>query len=272
MQLSSFLAEFKHRGGVFLTPSIILFRKPLEVYDYAQDKVLARGNKKNHWDNSILDAVIIAGHTVGDIIAAMDHIPEPVDLGGRGGGSGSYSEAWPSAGGGAGKTIADHPARMNVKVNIQRSYEDMLKAFADTHAASPEEHGVVVDEYGFATKYLHGDASSISGLTGTSTQMALHNHPAGGWPTFSKEDILNTAAGSRKGIVAVSSKQGRGPESAKYAGIYTFQKSHNFNANGFIKAVRNAQIRGKDYNDAVTKWLRANQKRYGYKFSFTPAK
>lgn len=46
MLLSSFLAEFKHRAGVFVTPSVVLLHRPLEVYDLARDKVIAKGNKK----------------------------------------------------------------------------------------------------------------------------------------------------------------------------------------------------------------------------------
>ena len=31
-------------------------------------------------------------------------------------------------------------------------------------------------------------------------------------------------------------------------------------------------ISGKDYNDAVDKWLRANQKKYGYSYTYVKAK
>lgn len=127
-------------------------------------------------------------------------------------------------------------------------------------------------EQGFATKYRHGNAGSISGLTGNGKEIAIHNHPRDGWPTFSKEDVINTALGTRRGIVAVSTKTGRGDDTARYAGVYTFTKGTHFNASGFVKAVNSAQLSGKDYNDAVSKWLKANQQKFGYKYSYQKAK
>lgn len=41
---------------------------------------------------------------------------------------------------------------------------------------------------------------------------------------------------------------------------------------GLTKALKRAQISGKNYDDAVSNWLKKNQKRYGYKYSFVPAK
>lgn len=76
----------------------------------------------------------------------------------------------------------------------------------------------------------------------------------------------------RRGIVAVSTKEGRGEESAKYAGTYSFVKGGHFNASAFIKGVNSAKLSGKDYNDAVSRWLKANQKKYGYTYSFTKAR
>lgn len=144
--------------------------------------------------------------------------------------------------------------------------------FPVEHGDALEEHGAVVDEQGFATKYRHGNAGSISGLTGNGKEIAIHNHPRDGWPTFSKEDVINTALGTRRGIVAVSTKTGRGDDTARYAGVYTFTKGTHFNASGFVKAVNSAQLSGKDYNDAVSKWLKANQQKFGYKYSYQKAK
>lgn len=107
---------------------------------------------------------------------------------------------------------------------------------------------------------------------GSGKEIAIHNHPRDGWPTFSKEDVINTALGTRRGIVAVSTKTGRGDDTARYAGVYTFTKGTHFNASGFVKAVNSAQLSGKDYNDAVSKWLKANQQKFGYKYSYQKAK
>ena len=40
---------------------------------------------------------------------------------------------------------------MNVKIGSNRVYEDMVRAFVAAHGDALEEHGVVVDEQGFAT-------------------------------------------------------------------------------------------------------------------------
>lgn len=269
MQLDRFKQEFKRLNGVPFGVSLVLFRNPLELYDLATGQTIA--TFKN------LDEALsyeIDGKTLEQRVSGWTEIVFPVEHGGRGGGSGmGFDGGWPSAGGGSGKdeTIADHPARMNTKLGVNRTYEDMVRAFAEAHGNADEEHGVVIDAYGFATKYRHGNAGSISGLSGNGTEIAVHNHPKDGWPTFSKEDVINTAMGTRKGIVAVSSKQGRSADTAKYAGTYSFVKGTHFNASGFIKAVNRAKLSGKDYNDAVDKWLRANQRKYGYKYSYSKA-
>lgn len=270
MQIDRFKHEFKRLNGVYATEKVVLFRNPLELYSLTTGKVIASFDS--------LDAALkyeIDGKTLEQRISAWSEIVFPVELGGRGGGSGmGFGGKWPSAGGGNSKdnTTPDLPARMNVKLKTARSYAEMVQAFIDTHGSAEIEHGVVVDAQGFATRYLHGNATSISGLTGNGSEIAIHNHPRDGWPNFSKEDVVNTALGTRRGIVAVSTKAGRGEDTAKYAGTYTFTKGHHFDASGFVKAVNNANLSGKDYNDAVSRWLKANQKKYGYSYSYQKAK
>ncbi len=270
MKIEEFKRDFKRLNGVYATEHVILFRKPLELYNRTTGKVIA--SFKN-LDEAL--AFKIDGKTLEERVSAWEEITFPVEHGGRGGGSGmGFSGGWPSAFNGANDdTKADFPARMNVKISGGiRSYQDMLKAFTAQHGDAMEEHGVVVDQHGFATKYRHGNVGSISGLTGNGNEIAIHNHPRFGWPTFSKEDVVNTALGTRRGIVAVSTKTGRDETTAKYAGTYSFVKSHNFNASGFVKGVESARLSGKDYNDAVSRWLKANQKKYGYSYSFQRAR
>ena len=269
MRIETFKHEFKQRNGVMLTDNIMLFRKPLELYDMAKDKTLATFKGKN------VDVVLpfeIDGKTVQQIIESWTEMPTIALNGGRGGGSGmgNFNQKWPSSGNGNEKdrTTSDHPARMNVKAGVNRTYEDMLKAFADTHADSDIEHGVTIDGYGYTTRYRHGNSGSI-GIWGSKGEIVVHNHPAGGWPNFSKEDLLSVASSGERGIVAVSGTKGRSAETAKYAGTYSFVKGTHFNATAFTKAINNATIRGNDYNDAVSKWLKANQKKYGYKYSYS---
>lgn len=270
MKIEKFKRDFKRLNGVYATDKVVLLRDPLELYSLATGKTLATFNSL---DEAL--AYEIDGKTLEQRVADWTEITFPAEHGGRGSSSGmGFSGGWPSAGGGNGKdeTKADLPARMNVKVNVNRTYEDMLRAFTEAHGSAAEEHGIVVDAQGFATKYLHGNATSISSLTGNGSEIALHNHPAAGWPNFSKEDVINTAMGTRRGIVAVSTRAGRGEDTAKYAGTYPFVKGGHFDASGFIKGVNSAKLSGKDYNDAVSRWLKANQKKYGYTYSYTKAK
>lgn len=265
MELNTFRHQFKRLGGVYATDSVALMRKPLELIKLSTGETIASFDSL---DEAL--AYELDGKTIEERVKSWTEIVFPHEFGGRGGGSGmGFSGPWgDDGGGGKDETEADLPARMNVRVGINRTYQDMVKAFADIHAASPEEHGVVVDAQGFATKYRHGNAGSISGLSGNGSEIALHNHPSFGWPTFSKADVVNTAMGTRKGIVAISSTKGRDETTAKYAGTYSFIKGTHFNANGFVKAVGNARLSGKDYNDAVHRWLKANQKKYGYTYTY----
>ena len=270
MRIDQFKRDFKRLGGVYITRTVVLLRKPLELYNLVTDKTIALFDR-------LEDALAyeLYGKTVESRIGDWTEIVFPPEFGGRGDSSGmSFKGAWENSPNGSGpdETTSDFPARMNVKIGVSRTYEDMLRAFTETHASASEEHGVVVDRQGYATKYRHGNAGSISGLTGDGNEIAIHNHPAAGWPTFSKEDVVNTAMGSRRGIVAVSSRTGRGAESAKYAGTYTFIKGSRFNASGFVKAANSARLSGRDYNDAVNKWLKKNQSKYGYTYTFVRAK
>lgn len=196
MKIDRFKREFKHLSGIYASDKVVLFRKPLELYNLATGETIATFDSL---DEAL--AFEIDGKTLEQRVSAWTEIVFPVEHGGRGSSSGlGFDGGWPSAGGGgADETEADLPARMNTKVGIHRTYEDMVRAFAEAHANSDIEHGVVVDAYGFATKYRHGNAGSISGLSGNGTEIAVHNHPKDGWPTFSKEDVVNTAMGTRRG-------------------------------------------------------------------------
>lgn len=268
MVVEKFKSDFKKLNGMYASELLILFRNPLELYSLDTREVIASFDTLEEALSYVID-----GKTLEKRIKNWTEIVFPAERGGRGSdsGLGSFNQKWPSANNGNGKdeTVSDFPARMNTKIGVNRTYDDMVDAFSVVHKDADEEHGVVVDLYGFATKYRHGNSGSISGLTGNGTEIAIHNHPAGGWPAFSKEDVINTALGTRKGIVAVSGTKGRSAETAKYAGTYTFVKGTRFNATGFTKAVNSATLQGKDYNDAVHKWLKANQKKYGYKYSYS---
>lgn len=269
MQKSTFRYYFKKLNGVYVTDKIVLFRRPLQLYSLTTDKVIA--------DFENLEeafAFNIGSKTLAQIIESWVRIPVMSKNGGRGSGSGmSFSGGWPSAGGGGnGFSSKDLPARMNVRLSgALRSYNDMLREFTKAHGSAGEEHGIAVDNQGFTTQYIHGTSGAVA-ISGRTGEIVIHNHPASGWPTFSKEDVIATAMESSRGIVAVSSTAGRSADTARYAGTYTFVKGQRFNASGFVKGVNSAKLSGKDYNDAVDKWLRANQKKYGYTYSYVKAK
>lgn len=269
MQKSTFRYYFKRLSGVFISDKVVLFRKPLQLYSLATDKVIA--------DFKNLDeafAFTVGNKTLAQIISGWKRIPVMAKNGGRGGGSGmGFSGGWPAAGGGGdGFGSKDLPARMNVRLSgAARSYDDMLREFTKAHGGAGMEHGITVDTQGFTTQYIHGTTGAVA-ISGRTGEIVIHNHPGGGWPTFSKEDVIATAMEGSRGIVAVSTPAGRSADTAKYAGTYTFVKGQRFNASGFVKGVNSAKLSGKDYNDAVDKWLRANQKKYGYSYTYVKAK
>ena len=266
MQISSFLAELKHRDGIRITESVILFRNSFELYDLDTNTTLAKGNNRNRFDETILDTVI-GDNTLRKIIASWDCLPRFAERGGNGSSSGFSSTGYPAGGKGFGSpSTPDFPARMNLRVESQ---EKTLEFFREKHANDSKESAVLVDERGFTHRYVHGESSSVEHLSGMG--IVYHNHPAHGWPVFSREDLINTATDRNRGIVASSGLKGRDASTAKYAGDYKFEKTAKFDSKGFVKALNSARISGKDLNDGSTKWLKANQKKYGYTFTFKKA-
>lgn len=54
-------------------------------------------------------------------------------------------------------------------------------------------------------------------------------------------------------------------------GDYVFRKGSHFKASAFVKAVQTARMSGTSYDEAVDRWLKANQRKYGYKYHFAKA-
>lgn len=253
MQIDRFKHEFKQLGGVTLEDSWVLFRCPLQLYNLETEETISFKN---------LDEALsyeLDGKTLEQRISQWTSISFRRD-GGRGGESGlstfSFGHA-PRGGGDNGKP--DLPARMNTRLGVNRTPEDTLRAFREAHVNDGYESGVAVDEHGFVTRYVHGGATSVA-IYGTKGEMVYHNHPGKKGGNFSDSDLISTSMSAERGIVA----SGR-------EGDYKFVKTHKFNATGFVKAVKSARLRGTDYDDAADRWLKANQKKYGYKYSFTKA-
>ena len=131
-----------------------------------------------------------------------------------------------------------------------------MQEFHNRFENEDHEWAYEVDPQGYVHQYKEGNATSVSISGKNKNNMILHNHPSGG--AFSDSDLISASLGNERGIVASGTK-----------GDYIFQKNGgHFKATEFVKAVKRAKLVGKDYDDAVDKWLKANQKKYGYRYEF----
>ena len=82
MQLDKFRSEFKRLNGVYATDEVVLFRKPLELYNLTTGETIATFKSL---DEAL--AFEIDGKTLQQRVSAWTEIVFPVEHGGRGGGS-----------------------------------------------------------------------------------------------------------------------------------------------------------------------------------------
>lgn len=147
-------------------------------------------------------------------------------------------------------------AYANTKIK-SKTLEGALAEFKRNHLLADREFAYEVDRDGYVSQYIKGARSSV-GITSTRNtkdSMIIHNHPSGG--AFSDADLISTAMdGRQKGIIA----SGKNYD-------YTFEKGTHFKADKFVRAVKNATLKGTSYDDAADKWLKDNQKKYGYKYN-----
>lgn len=254
MRLQEFRRYFKREISAWtITEDWVMF-KPCELWNDKTDETITFKKLDDSFD------FVIDGKTI------LEHIEEfkgqPLNLsGGRGAGSGTGGvfpfSGMPGGGDGADKTHPLLNAYMNTAIK-ERTVEGAIKAFGDKYRNADHEFGAVVDTMGFSHRHVEGNAHSVS-ISGGKGQIVLHNHPSGG--NFSKADMVSISRGREAGIVASGKR-----------GDYVFMKKHNFNGKAFEKAINSAKPRGKDYNDAVDKWLKANQKKFGYTYSFNKLK
>lgn len=254
MLRSTFEHLFKQSGGVRLDDHHILFRKPVELFNISTGESISFKSLDEALEHDF------NGETIREYIKKASPDLFSIKLqGGRGGSSGMGNQTFKfghaSGGNGPDRNESDFPSRVNVNI---KNPDETLKAFRKLHLDENREHAFTVDPQGFVTSYVHGNATNVSVIPRRG-EMVYHNHPSGG--AFSDSDLISTAVSPGRGIVA-SGKNGD----------YIFQKSNGFKANSFVKAVRNAKMTGKSYDDAVDKWLTANQRKYGYKYEFRKAK
>ena len=259
MRIEHFRYLFNRELDVFyLNKNIMIYKKPFSIEnDETGESVTFK----------TLDEVLeyrIGDETVRQIIEKIDKPYIPPLNGGRGadsGSSGTFKFGHASGGGGADDGEQLLPARANTKIKA-KTLDGALAEFKRNHLDSDREWAYEVDSNGYVHQYVKGAAHSVSigadaKVARGQKTMIIHNHPSGG--AFSDSDLLSVSAQKRaKGIIASGKKHD-----------YKFEKGTHFKAQAFSKAVKNAKMKGKDYDDAVDKWLKKNQKTYGYKYSRT---
>ena len=250
MNLNEFRRQFKNVNGFYITKNWILFRKPLELWNEKTNKSI-----KARKLEELLD-VSIDNKTISKHIENLKVLDLPKLDGGRGQSNRNlltfkFSHAKQL---GPDKTSPLLPAYANTRIK-SKTLENAMQEFREKHKSiQDKEWAYEVDQQGFVHQYKKGNRASISIYSSVKDSFILHNHPDGG--AFSDGDLLSTSMDKRsKGIVATDPKFD-----------YVFKKGTHFKANDFIKAVKNSKLKGKDYSDAVDKWLKKNQKKYGYTY------
>lgn len=255
--LSEFKRQLKREYDCFyLTKEYVIFKKPkLTLWNSKTDE---------EWKFKNVDELLkhqIDGVPIADIIEKLTRSQEPQFEGGRGSSSGSEStfKFGHAEGDGKDETRPLPPALANVKIK-SKNFESALQEFRAKHVRSNHEWAYEVDSNGYVHQYVEGNRTSVN-ISGrakvpkSERTMIIHNHPGGG--AFSDSDLLHTAAVAReRGIIASGKKYD-----------YVFEKGDKFKAQSFTRAVKKAEMQGKNYDDAVDKWLRKNQTKYGYKYT-----
>lgn len=256
MQLDEFRRYINRDvNAVDLTGNWILFKlrnKSFELWNQVVDRSVYFKTLDEALDHTI------DGKSIRQYIDEYKPMPRIID-GGRGSANGNREFRFTSASDGRGKdkTHSIHAAYMNTATK-ERSVEGAIKAFGDKYRNADHEYGATVDNLGYTYNHVEGNQHSVN-IHGDRGKVILHNHPSGG--NFSKADMQVIARGREKGIVA----------SGKH-GDYVFMKGSHFDSAAFEKAINKARPRGKNYDDAIGKWLKANQEKYGYTYSFNKLK
>lgn len=186
----------------------------------------------------------------------------------------------------SGNIERDFASRMNRLADGKKmSFDIMLNNFRESFTTNDEkgkngkalssyEHLIAIDDEGFAHSLFHGKSGSVAyDRRDTENMMVIHNHPNDG--VFSNADLRNMAEIGQKGVVA----------SGK-SGDYIVKVGKNFDADKFLKGLRKSPIKNRYYIDSgeskeqarkridrqATKWLKDNQKTYGYTFEYRKAK
>jgi hypothetical protein len=228
-----------------------LCARPLRLWDGETGRTVKFTSMREAWDY-VFDGV----KTVEAALSGIERFELPA-LSGRKGGSSSMKDfkfGHAPHGRDYGNAIMHQNAELNTRITV-KTEKDAIKYFSDLFTNADHEYGMAIDNQGYVHRYIEGGDTSVP-IWGRKGELVIHNHPSGG--AFSDSDLISTSRSSESGIVAI----GKG-------GDYYFRKNGgHFKSAQFERAVRRAKLRGHDYDDAVRRWLRANQKQYGYRFEF----
>jgi len=237
-----------------------LCTRPLRLWDGETDKTVKFKSMREAWGFAF-----DGRKTVEAALSGIEAFALPA-LSGRKGGSSEMKDfkfGHAPHGGGADDSRKHLNAEANTHIKI-KTEADAIKYFSDLYTKADHEYGMAIDNQGYVHNYMEGGSTSVP-ILGGKGHLIVHNHPISGKSdasAFSDSDLIHVARTRESGIVAISSK-----------GDWYFRKSGgHFKAAQFERAVKRAKLRGSDYDDAVKRWLTANQKQYGYRFQFVPRK
>lgn len=173
------------------------------------------------------------------------------------------------------------PALLNLLKNTG-SLEKMSSGFEKLHGGEGKEFGAMIDPSGYATKYYEGTSDHVA-FHGSDARRShfLHNHPADGWGHFSGADLMTFASNSGLTGISAISRNAHNPKphaipertyANRRAGTYRITKTHHFKYAEFQQAIRGIQLRSDHYDEDLHRWLSANQRKYGYKYSYRKAR
>ena len=247
MEIQAFIYKMRDFNSVELADGIFLFKAPKGKWELwnVEDDVE---------EGEIIDDLRTHPKAV-ELIGKLKTIEFEV-MGGRGAGGMGAVFSWKGdSHRGLDHSMDNLPARVNNKVKV-KTREQAIKAFRDMHGKDAGESLVQIDRNGFVHHYRNGNKSNVTINKTVKGATLVHNHPNNS--TFSPADMKVVASTNVGSIIATHSK-----------GYREFTKQSHFKQNDFLKAVARVEkngLKGKGPNDAVDRWLKRNQKKYGYTF------
>ena len=166
MRIEHFRYCFSRLNGFYLKEHLIMFRKPLELWN--------EQTGESNTFKTIEDALKykIDGETIEDIILSTDTLYIPPINGGRGssGESKTFKFSHAKGDGRGDKSRGLLPAYANTRIKT-KNIETAMRDFRKNHVDSDHEWAYEVDGQGYVHQYVEGNKSSVRiGSRGRNTQ------------------------------------------------------------------------------------------------------